>query len=313
MQKIAVIILYFGSFPSNFNIFLKSCSKNENVDFLIITDNDIQVRDLNIKIHQMEFAQFKSMIQQSFDFPIVLEHPYKLCDYKPAYGRVLQEWIQDYDFWGYCDIDLIFGRIDKFLTDAILNEYDQIYSRGHFTLYRNNETNNGRFMVDQGMDYQKVFTSNRIFFFDEQGVPEKFDLLQVPRYAGNDFIDVDPWRFRLTDVFEESSYHSKSQAILFEWNNGELFKWMFDKRSGNLTKKEYIYINFQKREIMDHTNRGDRILITTKGLLKQQKRGDLDKDLLLDMDKNRFWSDIKKKFDKQIFILNRRIKSYISE
>lgn len=309
MQKIVVIVPYFGPLPDNFNVFLKSCSKNENIDFLIITDNDIQVRYLNIEIRHMEFAEFKAKIQQAFDFPITLDSPYKLCDYKPTYGKVLHEWIHEYDFWGYCDVDMIFGRIDHFVTDQILQEYDQIYHHGHFTLYRNNDINNNRFMADQGMDYQKVFTSNRIYFFDEQVMPQKFDLLQAPRYAGKDFIDINPWRFRLMDVFEENSQLLKPQTTLFEWDNGRLFKWMFDKKTGKFIKTEHLYIHFQKREMLDYTNDNNHILITTKGLLPRQ--GDLGKHLFLELDNNRFFRDIKKQWEKQRFIFNRRIKRYL--
>ena len=48
----------------------------------------------------------------------------------------------EYDFWGYCDIDLIFGNIRKFITDDILDKYDKILSRGHFTLFRNKDSIN---------------------------------------------------------------------------------------------------------------------------------------------------------------------------
>ena len=42
--------------------------------------------------------------------------PYKLCDYKPVYGLIFDEDLQDYDFWGHCDVDLIFGDIRKFIN-----------------------------------------------------------------------------------------------------------------------------------------------------------------------------------------------------
>lgn len=308
MEKIIIIVPYFGSLPSNFNMFLRSCGKNENVDFILVTDQDIQSQYLNIEIYRMEFETFKSIIQQSFNFQIALESPYKLCDYKPTYGKVLQKWLQGYDFWGYCDIDMIFGRIDHFVSDEILSECDQIYHHGHFTLYRNNKINNDRFMSDKGLDYRKVFTSNKIYFFDEQIMPEKFDLLRVPRYKGKDFIDINPWRFRLIDVFEKNTRFFKSQTTLFEWDEGELFKWMLDI-DGKFVKTEYLYIHFQKREMIDQTNNEDHVLITTKGLLPRQSK--IDKQLFLELDENNFFGDIKKRFDKQKFILNRRIKRYI--
>ena len=58
----------------------------------------------------------KERIQRIFDFPISLERPYKLCDYKPSYGEVFKDELAGYDFWGNCDIDLVWGNIKKNFT-----------------------------------------------------------------------------------------------------------------------------------------------------------------------------------------------------
>ena len=73
-----------------------------------------------------------------YSFEISLNSPYKLCDFRPAYGDIFQEELQDYDFWGYCDTDLIFGDICKYLTTNILKEYDKIFEYGHLTIFKNN-------------------------------------------------------------------------------------------------------------------------------------------------------------------------------
>jgi len=57
-------------------------------------------------------------------FEVDIESEYKLCDFKPAYGLIFSEHFKDYDFWGYCDIDIIFGNIRAYMTDVLLNEYD---------------------------------------------------------------------------------------------------------------------------------------------------------------------------------------------
>ncbi|MBC1521705.1 DUF6625 family protein [Listeria aquatica] len=308
MKKIVIIVPYFGNLPENFNVFMNSCGRNENIDFIFISDNDLQIEFENISFWKMSFPEFRSIVQQAFDFPIALESPYKLCDYKPTYGKVLQNWIKDYDFWGYCDVDLIFGRIDHFVTEDVLQRYDQIYQYGHFMLYRNNELNNDRFMSDEGLNYKKVFTSNRIYFFDEKIMPSKFDLLKVPRYKERDFIDIDPWKFRMIDVCENDA-NRKAKTTLFEWENGNLFKCTYHKKTGMITKEEYLYIHFQKRKMVDNTQDATHILITNKGLLPCYDG--LKEEHFLQLDNNNIFQDMNKHFNKQKFILNRRIKRYI--
>lgn len=48
---------------------------------------------------------------------------------------MFQEYIKDYDFWGHCDADLIFGDIRKFVTDDILNKYDRLGVDGFFPCF----------------------------------------------------------------------------------------------------------------------------------------------------------------------------------
>src|SRR5699024_8951933 len=96
----------------------------------------------------MNFDECKRIIQSHFDFSIALKSPKKLCDYKCAYGYVFQDYLTDYDWWGHCDLDQVFGDLGTFITDERLNTVDKIYSIGHLTLYRNTEANNQIFMSE---------------------------------------------------------------------------------------------------------------------------------------------------------------------
>lgn len=62
----------------------------------------------NLKIVYMTLDNIRERIQQLFNFPIVLDAPYKLCDYKPVYGNAFKDYFEGYDFWGYADLDLVF-------------------------------------------------------------------------------------------------------------------------------------------------------------------------------------------------------------
>lgn len=93
----------------------------------------------------MTFQELKKWFQSKFDFPIVLDSPYKLCDYKVMTGYLFNDYLKDYDYWGYSDADMLFGDIRKFLPDNKLEQYDKIGHLGHFTLYRNTEEINTLF------------------------------------------------------------------------------------------------------------------------------------------------------------------------
>jgi len=172
MPRIIFIITYIGKYPWYFSYFLHSCRYNPTVDFLIFTDNIDSNLELppNVKIFHYSIEQFKVEASIALGLDGAVESDYKLCDFKPAYGYIFSDFIKDYDFWGYCDIDVIFGNIRLFMTDELLNEYDIISARhdyltGCFALYRNNPFM--RELFKQSKDYRKVFTDPRNLFFDE--------------------------------------------------------------------------------------------------------------------------------------------------
>jgi hypothetical protein len=172
MPRIVFIICWQGSMPWYFPYFLHSCRFNPTVDFLLFTDSsDLNLAlPPNVKLIPRSIDQFKAEAAKALGFEVAVESGYKLCDFKPAYGHIFADYIRDYDFWGYCDIDVIFGNIRAFMTDELLNGYDIISARhdyltGCFALYRNQPY--FRELFKQSKDYRKVFTTSRNFFFDE--------------------------------------------------------------------------------------------------------------------------------------------------
>lgn len=84
MNKVALISLYFGKFPANFGLWLKSAARNADIDFLLYGDCDVSAYlplPPNVKCFSYTFEQMKAKIQSKFDFTIELSRPYKLCDY----------------------------------------------------------------------------------------------------------------------------------------------------------------------------------------------------------------------------------------
>lgn len=171
-KTLAFICCYFGKLPWYIHYFLHSCRYNPSIDFFLITDDKVQLFDLppNVKMIPVELEYIKVLAGKKLGFEVTIPYGYKLCDFKPAYGVIFEDIIKDYDFWGHCDIDIIFGDIREFITKELLNEYDLISVRpdwltGCFLLYRNTHKINTVYQFSK--DYRKVFTDSKHYCFDE--------------------------------------------------------------------------------------------------------------------------------------------------
>lgn len=259
MKRIALIIPYFGKFPNYFPLFLNSCRHNPTIDWLLVTDiaEGFDYPE-NVHVIPMTFPELIARFQEQFDFEIALKTPYKLCDYKPAYGYLFREWLTDYDFWGHCDMDLLFGDLRTFFPDAFLEQYDKIGHLGHLTLYRNCEEVNTAFMAafDGRQRYREVLSEDRIFVFDEWddlSINRIFLKLGLRVCLWNDFFDAHPNRDNLVRVTREigpgpdysDAPHIESRGSWITWEQGRVFAWPHGRDAAE--RIELAYAHFQKR------------------------------------------------------------------
>lgn len=168
-NRIAIICPYFGKFPINIELTLYTMFRNQCIDWFIFTDNDDQWSQKypNIHFYKMTFSDIQKIAHDLFGTTVV--SPYKMCDYKPAYGTLFYEYIKEYDFWGYCDLDILFGDLSAFFSDEKLNKFDKIYDFGHLSIYRNTPGVREGF---KGTDtyrvpYKDIFNHKYICVFDE--------------------------------------------------------------------------------------------------------------------------------------------------
>lgn len=273
MKDYVLISAYFGKFPRHFNLWLKSAEKNENIDFFIYGDcsiDSLPAVPSNVKFIYMTFEEIKSRLQSKFDFDIVLDAPYKLCDYKPVYGYLFEDDIKDYKYWGHIDIDTILGDLSKYLPEK---EYQKIYKFGHLCLYRNTQENNRRFMEPCGQNYKNVFTTSFITVFDElPGMNKKFDLLGIEQYASNDFADIARRRMNFTLNQEICRENYKYQ--IFYYDNGRILRDYFS--NGKMNTDEFNYIHFSHRSPEDKTNGADSFYITRFGCFPKNGEATLE-------------------------------------
>ena len=95
MKKICFIIPYFSDvFPAYFSYFLKSASWNESIDFLIFSNAQLPVEVKNVKTILFSLQDFNKLASEKLQLNIALTKPYKLCDFKPTYGLVFEDYIK---------------------------------------------------------------------------------------------------------------------------------------------------------------------------------------------------------------------------
>lgn len=273
MKKIAFIIPYFGKLPNFFNIWLITANSNPTIDFFIFTDVDkSRFNNVceNIKIFNITFEELKERIQRLYNFKISLNSPYKLCDFKPAYGEIFSDILKEYDFWGHCDIDMIFGDIRNFMTEDILNKYEKIQTCGFFSLYKNIKKVNELYKY-QGkypdLNYQYVFQSNDSFYFDEyRGMYAKTICANIKLY--NKHIHRNPKQSEF--LFYEWNISPETQFVL-EWNAGKLYS--ISVLNGK--KEEICFAHFFRRnmniENIENTENIDKIAIIPNRIIIGRK------------------------------------------
>lgn len=259
--KKILIIPYFGKFNNYFPLWLKSCECNKEFEWLIYTDDQTAYKyPSNVHVKYTTFKDIKEKAQLLVDFPIVLESPYKLCDWRPAYGELFKEDIEKYDFWGYCDTDLIWGNLSMFYTDEILEKYDKISDAGHFTLYKNNEQMRTAYkkLSSAGcLDYKEVYSNSLNYAFDEWGKNKGINRILLNNgfsiyYKPIVFADIKISTYGLLntrsdyDLKERRTVESKKHNIVYIFDKGNLFQYALDE-NGNMVINQEAYVHLQKR------------------------------------------------------------------
>lgn len=171
-NQIALIVVYFGQIPHFIRLFLKGCQYNSNVDFWFFTNWDWSSLEVmpNIKNIPFTLDQFNRLATQKCGVKIDIKRAYKLCDLKPAWPHIFEDYVDNYQYVGYCDIDLIFGSIGSFFTDQIRNSADLFtittgYLSGALTIFKNTEKMRRLYQRAKGWGY--IFQDSRHFAFDE--------------------------------------------------------------------------------------------------------------------------------------------------
>lgn len=275
MSKICIISVYLGKLPDTYPLWLKSVKWNKSIDFLFVTDIEIDEIPSNMIYVKMTLDEIKQLAEQELGMEITLLTPYKLCDYRPAYGLIFRKYLRGYDYWGHCDMDLMFGDLKSFFKKWHLYKYDKFLHKGHLALYRNTDKINSAYKLPGSyFSYKKVFSSNDTFVFDENNrINSIFHHNRFPIFEKTIFANINPayTRYKCCNL---KNYKKQ----LFYYDSGKIFRAFLGKH-GKVGYEEFIYIHLLQRkhgvvsqEIID----ADRFAFTENGYSLLERVPDAD-------------------------------------
>lgn len=248
MKDLILIVCYMGKLPSYFSMFIDSCAWNSKIDFLIVTDNSLDVGSFpqNVLIANKGIDDIRNLIKSRIGKNAKLERPYKLCDYKPAYGVLFEEYINQYNYWGHCDIDLIWGNLEQTVLPLLAQNRDRYFKYGHLTLYKNTPEIAELYKKDySGLNYNTVFSSNISCGFDEGGGTWKLAEEQGFNIYHDEICFDIKWRKLQNNIEVFNFINYDKQCFIID--NGHVYRYYED--ACKIFKEEKTYIHFQKRRM----------------------------------------------------------------
>ncbi len=172
----AVLILpWYGKLPPYFGVYLKSL-ENVDIDVLWVSDIEVERYPQNFIPLKMSFESLHGLMEKRLGTPVCVNGWHRLCDFKPMYGRIFEDFITGYDYWGWGDCDLVYGKaFNVFLHDTVdAGRYDVVslqkfYLSGPTAFCRNSKRMRDKFM--DAKNWRDVCASAKpeVFVFDECG------------------------------------------------------------------------------------------------------------------------------------------------
>lgn len=294
-MKIALIIPYFGSFPNYFQMWLISASY-ANLDFFIFSDADASRYEIssNVHIKEMTFEEVKEKIKRALDDKeIALNDAYKLCEYRISYGKIFQKELAGYDFWGYCDIDLIWGQPFYGMNQDEIFNAQRLFTRGHFCLYKNDSYSRELYRrkdLDSFFRYPYAYRTNYECHYDE--LYEWNQLIEKDGrivYTGEMYADIDYryFRFRLAERNDDIAISKQ----IYMWEKGHLYRYYL--LGNSVCKNEVNYIHLQKRPMeMQKDIDYERPILIAPNVIKNFDNIDVTKSVIeMYSSDHRIWMD----------------------
>lgn len=271
MPKVLIFAVYFGTLPEYFQLWLNACRFNPKLDWCVITDAEMSGYAIPTNVHVVpsSIAEISARFEQALGRPVDIRKPYKICDFRPLFGCLVDLVPGAWEFWGHCDLDMIFGDVTCWLTPELLGGNDKIFGVGHLTVYRNDQATNEFYRRPfPGLDFERILTDHQHHGFDEHIGVNLIWKHHKGRFHEDETIlaDIDPHirQFICTGNYIQVRNYRK-QVFCFDKGAVRRLYWS----GGRVQAEDFMYIHFQKRKfsLPPLSADCDRFYITPEGFV----------------------------------------------
>ena len=174
--KALLILPYFGSFGPWFPLYLHTLANQHTLDLLLLSDAQPPGLPPNARLVPMTFDQLRALATARLGTPVRLCRTRNICDLRPAYGLVFEEFIRGYEYWAFGDEDMLYGDLDRMLAPHLDGTVDLVVPgtnksktqgavQGPLTVIRNHPRTNQ--LVIKDPVYPQVLASDEHWAYDE--------------------------------------------------------------------------------------------------------------------------------------------------
>lgn len=276
MKKSLLITAYFGPLPYYHSLWEKSAMSNPCIDWLVFTDQNMS-SSRNITYVKLNLEDLNDLIKKKFDKNCHLKNPYKVCDLRPIFPIVFDEYIKGYEYWGHCDLDVIWGDIKKFLTfdkngvwssDIITGDRRRIC--GPFTLFRKCEKTK---LIFEGIpNYKKRLNEEQACILDEL----EFNKVRETNRS-QDTLDVKKFKifsgYEINNKFIHLQRYSSCRVPAY-WSAGKLH---IEKYFRELVVMDNDFFGFGAESMFIHVRPWHYVDVTKKSIHSKDENKEIKK------------------------------------
>ncbi len=176
-KPVKLLSAWFGPRPSWYGKFVAQMSRSAVADWECVPDEGPpagrtkQVRNQVTAFNALAEMRLGTPCRKFTD-PRVRGSVEAMCDYRPTYGELFADLYRGYEWWGWCDLDVRFGRFDELLPPLLADDADVVsfkpkYLSGCLTVLRNVPRVTGAFR--RSRMWRDVVADPRYHCWDESG------------------------------------------------------------------------------------------------------------------------------------------------
>ena len=118
-KPLVILTVFFGPLPPWLPLTLHSMAANAPVDFVVVGDAPPPaVLPPNVRFERIGYEEMQRRLAALTSRPVKYTNTYKANDIKPFLPALYPSAFTGYDWWGWADLDVVFGDLLKFLRLA---------------------------------------------------------------------------------------------------------------------------------------------------------------------------------------------------